>query len=189
MQLTHGNKNPKSVLPSDIFNYVSSSPDWVDITQHYKCFYFDNPKSGSLILGAEVEQKLVDHTQLMGFNQQLFVNRINSIRTKQGHSADLLTAPMSFWTNNIARCVTIPSFLCYWGRMLRSLMRYPFEKLKNKSLPKDEIPLEKNRTKKEGSWRWLIHLNTSHAVEAANVSTLLTADLQLSKFVRPAPGA
>ncbi|UDG02848.1 hypothetical protein LH408_10565 [Enterobacter cloacae] len=151
MQLTHGNKNPKSVLPSDIFNYVSSSPDWVDITQHYKCFYFDNPESGSLLLGAEVEQKLVDHTQLMGYNQQLFVNRINSIRTKQGHSADLLTAPMSFWTNSLARCVTIPNFLCYWGRMLRSLIRYPFDKLKNKPLPKDEIPLEKNRTKKEGS--------------------------------------
>lgn len=147
MQLTHGNKKPKSVLPSDIFNYVSSSPDWVDITQNYKCFYFDNPESGSLMLGAEVEQKCVDYTQLMGYGQQLFVNRFNSVITNRGHSADLLTAPMSFWTNSLAKRVTITNFLWYWGRMLSSLIRYPFEKLKNKTLPKDELPLKKNKNR------------------------------------------
>lgn len=147
MQLTHGNKKPKSVLPSDIFNYVSSSPDWVDITQHYKCFYFDNPESGSLMLGAEVEQKCVDYTQLMGYGQQLFVNRFNSVITNRGHSADLRTAPMSFWTNSLAKRVTITNFLWYWGRMLSSLIRYPIEKLKNKTLPKDELPLKKNKNR------------------------------------------
>ncbi|GKV95121.1 hypothetical protein H2Y56_10500 [Pectobacterium aroidearum] len=149
MQLTHGKKKPKNVLPSDIFNYVSSSPDWVDITQHYKYFYFDNPESGSLILGAEIEQKLVDYTQQMGYGQQLLVNRINSIRTKQDHSADLLTAPMSFWTNRLARCVIIPNLLWYWGRMLTSLIRHAAEKVKNKPSPKDEIPLEKKQKSDE----------------------------------------
>ncbi|KHT17374.1 hypothetical protein RC95_14225 [Pectobacterium brasiliense] len=145
MQLTHGNKKPKNVLPSDIFNYVSGSPDWIDITQYYKDFYFDNPESGSLAFGAEIEQTLVDYTQQMGFDQQLLVNKINSVVTKKGHSADLLTAPMSFWTNHLAGRVRIPNLLWYWAMMLSSLFRHVAKKVKKKFSPKDVVSLEKNQ--------------------------------------------
>ncbi|UUT14507.1 YiiX/YebB-like N1pC/P60 family cysteine hydrolase [Pseudomonas zeae] len=146
MKLTKGHKKPKSVLPFDIYNYVSSSPDWIDITQYYKDFYFDNSEKSSLILGSEVEQRLVDLAQEMGFNQQLLVNRINSTNTT--NRATPLTAPMSFWTNHLAGPGTIAHLLWYWKGMLISLIRHTAKQVKKKLSPKDK-PSAKETQKSE----------------------------------------
>ncbi|CAI8944015.1 hypothetical protein EMIT0P2_50246 [Pseudomonas sp. IT-P2] len=38
MKLTNGDKKPKSILPFDIYNYVSSNPEWIDITHIIRTF-------------------------------------------------------------------------------------------------------------------------------------------------------
>ncbi|WP_152998542.1 hypothetical protein [Pseudomonas syringae] len=137
MQLTHGNKKPKAVLPVDIYDYLESSFDWVDMTLEYQDFYFDNPESGSLRLGAEIEQRIVGYGQQMGFSQQQLINKINSIRTAQEDCAEPLTAPMSFWTNRLVGRITILNLFWYWAKMLRSLICPDRGELKRASPPRN----------------------------------------------------
>lgn len=138
MRLTSKNKSPKSVLPHDIYSYVNNSPDWINITEFYEVFYFENINAELLISASKIEQRLLDFGQQMGLNQQLLINQINSAERRQGRSGTDHTPPMDFWTNSLARRSTRHIFW-YWARMIKSIIISFSEKFKRKPKAKDKF--------------------------------------------------
>ncbi|MFG0541966.1 hypothetical protein ACF8EA_17485 [Pseudomonas sp. YQ_5] len=124
VKLTTKNRNPRHVLPVDIYKHISTSPDWVEVTQEYKDAFFDSDHLSLLDDASKIDRFNVDLTQQMGFSQQAFSDL--AYRATQHSDEPLVIEPnMRYWSNPLAGKVSIiwrvGFTLKYWARMIAEL--------------------------------------------------------------------
>jgi hypothetical protein len=137
LRLVEDKMKTRKVLPSDIYRHVSNHPDWLNITDEYKRFFFDNPNFGLLEKAADVEKFSVDFTQDMGHGQQKLSNTVNSLNSEEGNDEALLTPSMLYWSNNLANRSKLQSWIShfrflisYWKEMIQYIWKSLLAKIK-----------------------------------------------------------
>lgn len=124
VQLTTKKRNPRHVLPVDIYKHVSTNPDWIEVTQEYRKAFFDSGSLSLMDAASRIDRFNVDFTQQMGFGQQA-LSDLAYRATRHSQEPLVIEPSMRYWSNHLASKVSIfwrvKFILKYWACMIAEL--------------------------------------------------------------------
>lgn len=94
------NKFPHQTLPSDIYDTISTSPDWVDITNDFQQNYLGPSYLEVYDVVAKFYAAVEDYNQGMSFGQKQLLDRVNAVSAHSATPTNYKPA-RDYWTNNL----------------------------------------------------------------------------------------
>lgn len=94
-------KNPSKTLPIDIYNYITSSNEWDDVTKLYEDFFVREDYPKVLELASNFVQSIEERNQAMTYQQHILRNTIRSIAERDGLPNPEIKIRRSYWTDPI----------------------------------------------------------------------------------------
>lgn len=90
-------KRTSSTLPIDIYNYVSVSKEWENVTESYKSFFLDENFKKVNNLASAFVRALEQGNQDMAIGQNNLIKIINSVEKQQGLKKSTMRPSRNYW--------------------------------------------------------------------------------------------
>jgi hypothetical protein len=114
------NRAPKNTLPSDIFHYVKSSDDWMNITDDYNNFFLSDDYPEVLDMASNMIRILENQNQDMAFNQMLLFKKIQRVAPDNEYYKSLKPT-RDYWSNDPSKISKLTFIFFYLSQLIRRI--------------------------------------------------------------------